>query len=188
MNRTKRRVIDPKLSRQHIGLMGAAPPAQSSLRYAAQLLGCILGDQTGSRLYYSLVESAIAEDASVTYDPMDGTGVLLTFLTTNPDRAEEALDTTRREFQKFLDEGPTESELTAAKNKIASGSVLKGELPMGRMTAVGLEWIYRREYTPLAEQIDNLTAVTGDQVLSVAREFALTDSTIVTLGPRESIW
>ncbi len=182
---TQRWVRDAKLNRQHIGLMGLAPSAQSPQRYAAQVLATVLGDSTGSRLYYALVEPAIAEEASVSYDSMDGTGGLLTFLISDPARANEALAIARREFATFLTQGPTEAELTAAKNKIASASVLRGELPMGRLPAVGMDWVYRRSYTPLAEQIDELMAVTAEDVLAVARDYRLTDTTLLALGPND---
>jgi predicted Zn-dependent peptidase len=185
--RSTRSYADAKLTRQQIALMGQGPSAQSEQRYAAQLLSCILGDQTGSRLYYALIETAIAEEASVQYDPMDGIGAMLTFLTTDPRRASEALRITRQELKRFLESGPTASELTAAKNKIASASVIKGELPMGRLTAVGFEWLYKKTYTPLAEQIEKMMAVTAEQVLAVAREWRLDDVTTVTLGPSDSV-
>jgi predicted Zn-dependent peptidase len=164
--------------------MGAAPSAQSPQRYTARLLGAILGDDTGSRLYYALVEPAIVEDASVTYDPMDGLGAILTMLTVDPQRASEALDIVQREFARLMEQGITASELTAAKNKMASASVLRGELPMGRLSAVGFDWLYRHSYTPLAEQIEEMMAVTAEQVLEVAKQFDLNDATIVSLGPK----
>ncbi|NQU75034.1 MAG: insulinase family protein [Planctomycetes bacterium] len=185
--RIERFVADSKLSRQHIALISPAPSAQSADRYAAQLLACILGDHTGSRLYYALVEPAIAEDASVIYEPMDEVGGMLTFLTADPDQASEALQTTRDVFKQLVDDGLTALELIAAKNKIASGSVLKGELPMGRLTAVGFEWTYRKTYNGLAQQIEEMMAVTADQVLDVARECKLTEASLVTLGPRERV-
>ncbi len=184
---TTKCIIDGKLVRQHVGLMAAAPSAQSPRRYAAELTGCILGDHTGSRLYYALVEPAIAEEASCIYDPMDGIGGLLTFLSVDPARANEALAIARREIETFVLDGPTEAELSAAKNKIASASVLKGELPMGRLTPVGFEWVYRRTHTPLAKQIDTMMTVTAAEVLAVARDYRLTDATILGLGPKEKL-
>ncbi len=186
-NRPHTCVTDPKLSRQHLGLAGRAPVAQADQRYAAQLLATILGDDTGSRLYYALIEPAIAEDASVTYDAMDRAGAMLTFITCDADRAAQALEIVRDEFTRFRDEGPTADELTAAKNKLASGAVIGGEVPMGRLTAVGFDWVYRRTYTPLAEQIDTLMAVTADEVLAVARDFDLNDTALLGLGPCEDL-
>lgn len=180
-----RSIVDAKLTRQHVGLMSAGPSAQSDDRYAAQLLATVMGDSTGSRLYYALVEPAIAEEASCSYDPMDGTGALITYIAADPDRAAEATRIARAEFEKFLAEGTNDAELSAAKNKIASGSVLGGEIPMGRLTAVGMEWMYRHNYKPLDRQIEELMAVTPEQVLAVARKYDPRHATLLTLGPRE---
>ena len=182
--RSRRSLTDGKLVRQQLGLMSPAPPAQSTQRYAARLLGAILGDETGSRLYYALIEPAIVEDVSVSYDPMDGLGAMLTMMTADPERSAEALQIVEREFARLMESGIEPSELTAAKNKIASASVLRGELPMGRLSAVGFDWLYRHSYTPLAEQIEEMLGVTAEQVVEVARQFNLGDATIVSLGPK----
>ncbi len=178
-------VIDEKLTRLQLGLMSGGPEAQSTQRYAARLLGSILGDDTGSRLYYALVEPAIVEDASVSYDPMDGLGAMITMITADPQRSGEALEIVHREFDRLMRDGITAEELSAAKNKIASASVLRGELPMGRLTAVGFDWLYRHTYAPLDKQIEEMMATTADEILTVARQYNLNESTIVSLGPTE---
>jgi predicted Zn-dependent peptidase len=178
---------DAKLLRQHVGLMSSAPAAQSNQRYAAHLLAAILGDVTGSRLFYALVEPAIAEEASCSYDELDGAGAFLTFLSASPDRAGQAMAIARQEYQKFLQEGLAESELTAAKNKIASSVTLRGELPMGRLTAVGFDWVYRQTYRSLAQHVERILAVTAEQVLEVAHQHDLLATTTVTLGPRPAL-
>lgn len=185
---TGRRVYtDANVVRQQVALASPAPAGQSSQRYAAMLAATLLGDVTGSRLFYALVDPAIAEEASSVYDALDGTGVFLTFLAADPDRAAEALRIARREMRRFQQAGPTEPEMTAAKNKIASGATLKGEVPMGRLTAVGYDWVYRQEYVPLADQIETLFAVTAGDVLDVVRQHDLTEATLVALGPLESL-
>jgi len=186
-SRGEKIIADPKLARQQIGLMSPAPSCQDPRRYAAQLLATIVGDSTGSRLFYALVDPAIADEADMAYFPMDGEGAFLTFLSADADRAGEALRITRAELRKFLDGGFRDAELLAAKNKIASGATVKGELPMGRLAAVGFDWVYRHEYVPLAEQIDTLFAVTGDQVMDVARACDLTAPAVLALGPRETL-
>ena len=186
--RPARKVIaDPRLTRQQIALMSAAPDHHSRHRFAAQLLSAILGDATGSRLYYALVDPAIADEAATSYEPMDGAGGFLTFLSCDPHRAAQAIDLADAELRKLRDEGPTEAELTAAKNKIACAATLRGELPMGRLTAVGFDWAYRRQYVPLAEQIASLLTVTPKQVQDVARQYDLAAATVVALGPLESL-
>jgi len=178
---------DPGVAREQIGLASPAPASQDDERYAAMLAATILGDVTGSRLFYALVDPAIADEASCVYDALDGSGVFLTFVSAGPEQAAEALRIARDEMATFLDGGPTEAELLAAKNKIASGATLKGELPMGRLTAVGYDWVYRGQYVPLADQIEALYAVTPDEVLAVARRYDMTSATVVALGPVEQL-
>ena len=180
-------ITDPKINREQIGMMSPAPAAQDESRFAAQLLSTIVGDHTGSRLYYALVDPAIADEANTAYDMLDGTGGFLTFISTDPQRGAEALDIALGVFRKVMDGGFSELELQAAKNKIASAATLKGELPMGRLTAVGFDWVYRKEYMPLAQQIEKLFSVTADEVMVVAREFDLTKVTVLALGPLEGI-
>ena len=180
-------VQDTKVLREHIGLMSAAPSRQDEHRYAAELLSAIVGDATGSRLYYALVEPAIADEAGMSFSPMDGEGAFFTFVAADAPRATEALGIVRRELDKFADEGPTEQELQAAKNKIASHATLRGELPMGRLAAVGFDWTYRGLYTPLPEEIEKLFAVGRQDVLELARKCRLTQATVYALGPLERL-
>ena len=184
-----RRVVipDEKVLREHVGMISPAPSAQDDRRYAGYLAANIVGDSVGSRLYYALIEPAIADEATTSYVPMDHAGAFFTFLSADGERAADAVRIAAAEFRKFVDEGPTESELQAAGNKIASGATLKGELPMGRLAAVGSEWVYRGEYAPLAEEIDRLLRVTREEVLDVIRDFDLTATAMLALGPRDSL-
>ena len=165
--------------------MSPGPGAQDDRRYAASVLAVILGDVVGSRLFYALVEPAIAEEASCSYEPMDGTGIFLTFISADPARASEALQIARGEYDKFMAEGPTDQEMTAARNKIASAATLKGELPMGRLTALGFDWVYRQEYKPMSEHIEQIFAVTSEQVHELTKQFDLNATTTLTLGPNQ---
>jgi len=178
---------DGRMAREHMGLMSAAPSAQDEARYAAQLLAAIVGDVTGSRLYYALIEPAIADEAHMAYEPLDGAGAFLTFVSTEPRRAAEALGIVEKVLADFRSDGPTETELAAAKNKIASGATLKGEVPMGRLTSVGLGWVYRREYVPLEEQIERLFEVSVEEVAELARRLEIAAVSVLALGPLESL-
>ncbi|MCE5278788.1 MAG: pitrilysin family protein [Planctomycetaceae bacterium] len=180
-------IADTKMVHENIALMSVAPSSQDDDRYAAQLLAAIIGDSTGSRLYYALIDQAIADQASMSFDGMDQAGAFITFVSARPDRAAEALAITRGVLADFCQSGPSEAELEAAKNKIASGSTLKGEVPMGRLTSVGLGWVYRHEYVPLPEQIERLFQVSTQEVVELARLYDLSAASVLALGPRESL-
>lgn len=186
-SRLKRVVRDANVTRQHAAMMSDGPDHGDPSRFAAMLLAAIIGDDTGSRLYYALVDPAIADEASMMYEALEGAGMFMTSLSADTDKAQRAVDIARSELERFQREGPTESEMTAAMNKIASSATLRGELPMGRLTAVGFDWSYRREYLPLDQQIARLLAVTPQEVVEVARRFDLTAVTTAALGPLETL-
>jgi predicted Zn-dependent peptidase len=180
-------IVDPKVTREHVGMMSPGPSAQDEAVYAAQLLATVIGDSTGSRLFYALVEPAIVDEASMAFDPLDQAGGFITFLSADTERAAQGVRIARDEFRKFLQDGAGDKELRAAKNKIASASTLRGELPMGRLVSVGFDWVYRHEYVPLAQQIDKMFAVTKEEILALSRKYDLTAASVVALGPLESL-
>ncbi len=184
----RRKVIhDPKLARQNIGMMSPAPAAASDDRYAAQILATILGDDSSSRLYYALVDPGLADEASTSYNAMDRAGVWMTMISCRPDQARQvariALDT----LAEFRRTGPSDGELTAAANKIASSATLKGEIPMGRLAAVGFDWTYAGQYRRLDEQIESILAVRAEQVAALAERLAIDEVDILSLGPAETL-
>jgi predicted Zn-dependent peptidase len=183
----QRILTDTNVARQQFALASPAPASQDADRDAAMLAATLLGDVTGSRLYYALVDPALADEASMVYDSLDGTGAFMTFLSCDAEESARVVEIARSELARFQADGPAESELLAAKNKIASGATLKGEVPMGRLTAVGYDWVYRQEYVPLADQIETLFAVSAGQVVEVARKHDLGKTMLVGLGPLEKL-
>ncbi|HDZ44075.1 MAG TPA: insulinase family protein, partial [Phycisphaerae bacterium] len=61
---------------------------------------------------------------------------MFTYISCDPDRAGEVLQILRNQFARFQADGPTEAELTAAKNKLASGATLAAESSMRRLMGV----------------------------------------------------
>ena len=60
------------------------PPLESPDRYAAQLLATILGDHTGSRLYWALIDPGYADGAELSYQDYNQAGAFFTFLSCEP--------------------------------------------------------------------------------------------------------
>jgi predicted Zn-dependent peptidase len=149
------------------------------------LLSYILGDVTGSRLYYALVEQALADEAHMSCSPMDGSGAMLTFVSCDPENAGRVLEIVTGEFRKFLEKGPSSPEMEAARNKMATSATIKSEQPMGRLPGLGLEWVYRCQYNPIEAQIERIYRITPDEVVDVAKWCRLTEPTILSLGPLE---
>lgn len=183
----KQCVTEKKVLRRHICLMSAAPSAQDPLRYAAGILANIIGDETGSRLYWSLVDTALADSAELECDSMDGTGVYCSYISCDPVNTEKVIEIVRQTLAQIRLKGVSEEELAASKNKIASALTLSGELPMGRLVPLGFGWIYREEYRPLAEELKAVQAVTTEDIRHLLEEYPLENVTILCLGPGEKI-
>jgi predicted Zn-dependent peptidase len=177
-------LADPKLNRQYLMAMTPAPSAQDEQRFAARVLADVIGDSDGSRLYWALVDNAIAEDAEFGFYPHDACGSFYLALTTDPQRITQALDIALAELNKAKD-SLKEDEIERAKNKLASGLVLQGEAPLGRMRSIGSQWVYNKEYRSLEQDMATLQSVNRDSLMQLMRDYPFDPMTIVSLGPGE---
>ena len=173
---------DAKINRMYTMAMTPGPSAQDERRFAARVLGDVIGDHDGSRLYWALVDTAIAEDADFGFYPHDGCGSFYLSLTSDPDRTEQALDIALKELNKAKDD-LNDDEVARAKNKIASSIVLSGEVPIGRMRSIGSQWMYNKEYRSLEQDMATLQSVTTQSLRQLMQDFSFDPMTIVTLGP-----
>jgi predicted Zn-dependent peptidase len=163
------------------------PSATEPDRFAAKLLSTILGDDSGSRLFWALVDPGLAEHASMGHYDYQGTGIFLTYLSCAPEDAARNLQTIRDIYHDAESRGVTDEELEQAKSKINARVVLASERPRGRLFTVGANWTHRREYRSVKDDLDAVDAVTIEQIADVLRRFPLSESTTVTVGPAESI-
>lgn len=182
-SRKKQRQEKANLAREHICLMSAGVSAQDPRRFAASLLGMIVGDDVGSRFFWELVDKALAEAASMQFGGMDGTGAFCSYIRCSSDNAAKVLDLVRGIFDDLARNGVTEDELTKAKNKILSELVIKNELPMGRLVDLGFNWTYLQKYQTIEDDVNAIKAVTVDDVHLLIEQFRLGDFTQLSLGP-----
>lgn len=163
------------------------PDATSPLRAAAELLSVVVGDDSGSRLYWELVDPGYVEGAELSFQDYFGTGVFRTFLNGPPEETEANLNRVRKVFQEINRHGVTEAELSQAKSKACSRIVLAGERPMGRLESLGNNWIYRNQYQPISADLDLYRSVTCQDIQELLRQFPLRQISTVTVGPRSDV-
>jgi predicted Zn-dependent peptidase len=172
---------------QHIMHMARAPEARHPLRYAAELLSVIVGDDSGSRLYWEMVDPGFAETAELGYNEFDGCGVYLTYFNGTPEETNANLERIRTIYDQINREGISELELSQAKNKVSSRIVLRSERPMGRLASLGNNWVYRGEYRTVAADLEAVRSVSAADIRRLLAEFPLGQTTTVTVGPLESL-
>jgi len=182
-SKKKKRVEKANLAREHICLMSAGVSAKDPRRFAASLLGTIVGDDVGSRFFWELVDKALAEAATMQFGAMDGTGVFCSYIRCSSENVTKVLDTIKGIFDNMAKNSITEEELRKAKNKVLSALVIKNELPMGRLVDLGFNWIYLEQYRTIEDDVSAIKAVTVEDVHSLIEQFNPGDFTRLSLGP-----
>jgi predicted Zn-dependent peptidase len=147
-------VSDPKLNRVHYALYAPGVSMQSHLRHAASLLASCLGDSSGSRLYWALVDRGLADSAGLSLSANDKAGAFAGYLSSSPERAAQVLETAIEVLQGVHDDLPSESEWQAARNKLAAGLTLQAETPFGRLMPLGRRYTYLQSYASVDETVD----------------------------------
>lgn len=172
---------------QYVVQIANGPAIEDENRYAGRILATVLGDDSGSRMFWELIDTGLAEWAAMGSYEYQGTGIYMTYLCCSPEDAADNL-TRIREIQHGAEaEGITESELARAKSKILSHIVLQSERPSSRLFAVGTNWMLRREYRTVREIMERYEAVTCDDVAAVLQEHPLTANTTVAVGPLKEL-
>ena len=186
-SKRKERIGKANLVREHICLMSAGVSAQDPRRFAASLLGMIIGDDVGSRFFWELVDKAVAESATMQFGAMDGTGAFCSYIRCSSENVTRVLDTILAVFDELVQNGVAKEELQTAKNKLLSALVIKNELPMGRLVDLGFNWIYLNEYLTTEAEVNAVKAVTVDDVHSLIERFDPRNFTQFCLGPAREI-
>ena len=152
-----------------------SPPPTASCRcppWIVSLVAQILGDHEGSRLFWSLVETGLAEQADASFDPHDGVGEMSVHWVCEPEANDEVESIIRREFARFA-ESLDEEDLLRSRAKVATAVTLAGESPSGRMHRLGANWTVGREYSTLEEELARIEAVTLDGLREYLEAFPL---------------
>jgi predicted Zn-dependent peptidase len=171
-----------KFNRAHLAFVAPGHGAQDPRRYAADIVGEILGAGEGSRLYWALVDPGLAESAVIYHSEEDGAGAFYTYASCSPERAQEVTDIVRQVWHSAMTEGVSPEEFERAKRKLAAGLTIRGETPFGRLMQVGFDWQYRRKLETIDETIDTFLAVTLDDVNAVLAARPFDRASLVAMG------
>jgi predicted Zn-dependent peptidase len=172
------------LKQQHLYLGSPSVSMQDRDFYAAELMSMILGDGTGSRLFWNILQQGLAESVGASFSPFDGTGMLLVYASANPANAPVVLQQIHAELQKLEDEGVHEDELRRAKDKLISHIVLDGESSYSRMRELASSWIAEQRLRTIEEDVADVEAVTVGDIARVLERFPLRERLVTfAYGP-----
>jgi predicted Zn-dependent peptidase len=187
-SRTQFEVVHrPSATQEYVLALADAPASEDADRYAAKLLATIVGDDSGSRMYWEMVDPGLVETASLGHYEYLGAGMFYTWLACEPDLVEQNLALLDNIFRQIESTGITDAELQQAKNKVKARVVLSSERPQSRLFNVGGNWLQRREYRTVADDLRALDQVTQDDLAAVLRKFPLSRYTTLTVGPCKEV-
>jgi predicted Zn-dependent peptidase len=174
-------------AQQYVMQMTEGPAATDDDRFTAKLLATILGDDSGSRLYWELVEPGIAEHASLSHYEYDGSGIFMSSMSCAPEDAETNLKVLLDVYRKAEERGFTADELAQAKSKLNSRVVIGSERPRSRLFSVGGNWLQRGEYRSVKDDLDAVDGVTLDDLHALLRKYPLSTCATITVGPLKKL-
>jgi predicted Zn-dependent peptidase len=177
----------PTATQEYVLQLADAPASEDADRYAAKLLATIIGDDSGSRMYWELTDPGLAETASLGHYEYLGAGMFYTWLACEPDAVEENLAKLNAIYQQAESQGVTEDELRQAKNKVKARVVLGSERPQNRLFNVGGNWLQRHEYRTVADDLKSLDDVTMADIRAVLKKYPLSACSTITVGPLKGV-
>lgn len=129
---------DDALSRVHAAVFAPGLAVTDERRYAAAVLGNVLGDDSGSRLFWALVDKGLADAASLGHEASDGAGAYVGYVSSAPERADEVIATYKRVLTEVQNGALDAQEWRRAQRKLATALTLRAETPLGRLVSLGV--------------------------------------------------
>lgn len=174
-------------TQEYVVQTALAPAANDDDRYAARVLATIIGDESGSRLFWELVDSGLAEHAAMGAYEYQDIGLYVTSLSCMPEQAAENLARVRAVIAEVQKQGVTQAELDQTLNKTCAHIILQAERPSNRLFSIGSSWIQRRQYKTVRETVDRYRAITLSDLARVAEKYPLDRYATVAIGPLASL-
>jgi predicted Zn-dependent peptidase len=164
------------LEQVHITLGVPAYRLAHKLRFPLYVLNTVLGGGMSSRLFQNIREKqglayAVYSELSLFSD----TGCFSVYAGTAAETAKQVVTSVMQEFRNLKQELIGEDELRRAKDHLKGSLMLSLESTASRMSNLARQELYFDTFLSLDEIIENIEAVTRDQVQTIAQEFFAPD-------------
>ncbi len=144
---------------------------QDPKRYAARLMGVILGEGMSSRLFIQVRERrGLAYHVAAGFDPYLDTGTFVAYAGLKADQALEGLKVIVAELEKLVIEKVTAAELKKAKEMERGRLALRSESTNFLAEHFGTEYILDGELESFDDYLKNIDSVTATDIQQVAKE------------------
>jgi predicted Zn-dependent peptidase len=168
----------------HLMIGVPAPSRHDPRRPALSVLSTALGGGPSSRLFQQ-----VREERGLAYSVYSSTatyadaGSLAVYAGCGPERLGEVATVVRGVLADVAANGLTDAELDRARGALRGGLVLGSEDTPSRMNRIGGSEVDHGRQRTIAESLDRISAVTGEQVASLASELLAEEPTAAVVGP-----
>jgi predicted Zn-dependent peptidase len=170
------------LEQVHICLATIGLPVTDPRRYAASLLNTILGGNMSSRLFQEIREQrGLAYSVYSFMSSHADTGMFGVYTGVNPDSVEETIALVLKALQRLRHESVDADELQDAKEYTKGNLLLAGESVDNMMVRLAQNEIHFGRYFGLKEILEQIEAVTVEELQALARDLFLPDLISLTL-------
>src|SRR5690606_36900199 len=150
------KMVDSTLTRQHTALYAPGLPVEHPQLFAPSILATAIGDGSGSRLYWELVDKGLTDNACLSHEAQEGAGASVCYVTAAPERAEEVLGRYQEVLQQAQTQGISQEEWRRAQRKMATSLTFRAETPLGRLMSFGTYYQTLGVYMTVNEMVEKL--------------------------------
>ena len=177
-----KKVVSKDINQVNICITHQSVDYNSKNKIYTDILSSIIGGSMSSRLFQEIREKNGLAYSVYTYNQyyLSG-GLTSTYIGTNLENYEKAIEITLLEFRKMRENGVTEDELQKAKNKYMSRIAFAMENPRSRMIILGNYYIRKNEILDTEKIKNEINAVKLTDVNNFAKTGYLTEN-ITVLG------
>ena len=177
------KVADASLNRQHTAVFAPGVPVEPPHLFAAGIVATAIGDGSGSRLYWELVDKGLTDNAGLSHEAQEGAGAFGGYLSAAPDRAEEVLKRYREVVQQVQEEGITPEEWRRSQRKIATGLTFRAETPLGRLMSFGTIYQTLGKYLSVNETVEQVMSTPLEAGAKILAGRPFDQAFVLSLGP-----
>jgi predicted Zn-dependent peptidase len=164
------------LEQAHVLLAAPWSNARDEDRYAASLLGSVIGGGTSSRLWQSVREDrGLAYSVGAAASTFTDVGIFHIYAGTSPEQVDEVLELSLAELRRVVREPVGEDELQLAKDQAVASILLGLESTSARAGTLARQEIVHGRRLATEEVIRRIEAVTPEEMQRVARARFTTD-------------
>lgn len=173
------------VAREHIAFAVPAPPAHDAESVTADLLAAYLGASTNSRLFWSVIQKGLADEASADYYGFSDAGLFYVYLSVDPKNAAEVMEIVQGEL-KALGNGIDADALERAKTKAGTSLVCSGQHGLHRFSQIVGDLSTNTPLKTLDEHLADIDGVTADRIGDYLSRYPVdVEPALIALGPME---